>query len=74
MDNVTYYNPNDISGVLIIPHAVFSGIATIIVGLRWYTSHVVARLPWTSDEYVCIAALVSLFYILVMATPAADSS
>ncbi|KAB5533422.1 hypothetical protein GE09DRAFT_1227440 [Coniochaeta sp. 2T2.1] len=57
MDNVTYYNPNDISGVLIIPHAVFSGIATIFVGLRWYTARVVARSPWTLDEYVCIVAL-----------------
>ncbi|KAL2024933.1 hypothetical protein VTK56DRAFT_3632 [Thermocarpiscus australiensis] len=64
MDNVTYYNPNDISGALIIPHAVFSGIATIFVGLRWYTARVVARLPWTFDEYVCIVALIANYTML----------
>lgn len=59
MEDVTYYNPHNIGGALVVPHAVFSGIATIFVGLRCYTARVVTRTPWTFDEYVCIAALVS---------------
>ena len=45
IEGVTYYNPKDISSVLVAPHAVFSGIATIVVGLRFYATRIVTWSP-----------------------------
>lgn len=58
MDNVTYYSEKNIICLLLVPHAIFSVIATVFVGLRIYTGRRVTKTPWQMDEYISIAALV----------------
>ncbi|KAF6811744.1 integral membrane protein [Colletotrichum plurivorum] len=57
MDGVTYSSDRNIASVLIVPHAVFSIIATVLVGLRTYTARTVAKTPPTFDEHVAVVAL-----------------
>lgn len=58
MSDVTYSSAENIARVLIVPHAVFSVLATVLVGMRLYVTRVVAKSPWTFDEHVAIVALV----------------
>lgn len=58
MDDVTYSSENSVASILIVPHAVFSVIATLLVGLRIYSARVVTKSPWMFDEHIAIAALV----------------
>ncbi|KAK7421725.1 hypothetical protein QQZ08_009813 [Neonectria magnoliae] len=65
MDDVTYFSNNSVSSVLMVPHAVFSAIATIFVGLRVYTARHVTKTKWSMDEYVSILALVTNHIMIV---------
>ncbi|KAJ4180988.1 hypothetical protein NW759_017211 [Fusarium solani] len=65
MANVTYYSSTNVSEILIAPHAVFSVLATILVGFRVYTSRVLAKSAWTIDEYICIVALFANHLMLI---------
>ena len=60
-NEVSYYSDEDISGILLWPHSVFSVVATLFVGLRLYTTRFVSNSKpgWTVDEIVCVAALVT---------------
>ncbi|KAM5342996.1 hypothetical protein ACJ41O_013962 [Fusarium nematophilum] len=65
MKDVTYYSNSNISGYLLAPHITFSLVATCLVGLRLYTSRVVAKTRWKLDEYVLIAALFANHVMLI---------
>ncbi|KAF4981218.1 hypothetical protein FZEAL_2948 [Fusarium zealandicum] len=65
MDNVTFYSSSNVSAILLAPHVVFSIIATVMVGMRLYTSRVVTKTPWNLDEQVCVAALVANHIMLI---------
>ncbi|KPM46040.1 hypothetical protein AK830_g433 [Neonectria ditissima] len=65
MDDVTYFSNESVSSILMVPHAVFSAIATIFVGLRLYTARQVTRTKWSMDEYVSIAALITNHIMIV---------
>ncbi|KAF5003021.1 hypothetical protein FDECE_10422 [Fusarium decemcellulare] len=65
MEDVTYYSSSNVSGILIAPHIVFSVVATVLVGLRLYTSRVVTKTPWTVDETICVVALVANHIMLI---------
>ncbi|KAK4220337.1 hypothetical protein QBC37DRAFT_468827 [Rhypophila decipiens] len=63
MDDVTYYNPNDISAILLAPHAAFTGIATFFLILRLYVVRGAGK-ALTFDEYVCTVALLANYMML----------
>ncbi|KAK1849621.1 integral membrane protein [Colletotrichum chrysophilum] len=65
MDDVTYSSENSVASILIVPHAVFSVIATLLVGLRIYSARVVTKSPWTFDEHIAIAALIANHIMLI---------
>ncbi|RKK17158.1 hypothetical protein BFJ66_g18013 [Fusarium oxysporum f. sp. cepae] len=65
MDDVTYFSNANVGSVLIIPHAIFSAIATLFVGLRLYTARYVTKNEWCTDEYVSIIALVANHIMLI---------
>ncbi|KAH0420199.1 hypothetical protein CcaCcLH18_14135 [Colletotrichum camelliae] len=65
MDNVTYSSESSVASILIVPHAVFSVIATLLVGLRIYSARVVTKSSWTFDEHVAIAALIANHIMLI---------
>ncbi|KXH42562.1 hypothetical protein CNYM01_11650 [Colletotrichum nymphaeae SA-01] len=65
MSDVTYSSAENISRVLIVPHAVFSVLATVLVGMRLYVTRIVAKSPWTFDEYVAIVALIANHIMLI---------
>ncbi|KAH6885934.1 hypothetical protein B0T10DRAFT_608354 [Thelonectria olida] len=65
MDDVTYFSNKNIAAIVLVPHAIFSVIATVFVGLRIYTSRKVTRVPWQTDEYVSIAALIANHIMIV---------
>ncbi|KAG8674064.1 hypothetical protein FPOAC2_00038 [Fusarium poae] len=57
MDGASYFSENDISGILIIPHAILSFVATVFVGLRVWTSRYITKTPATLDQWVSVVAL-----------------
>lgn len=61
-EDVTYYSEDNIAGILLIPHGIFSFLATLFVGLRLYTARASSksRARWSVDEIICVVALVSL--------------
>lgn len=61
-EDVTYYSEDNIAGILLIPHGIFSVFATFFVGLRLYTARALtkSRARWSVDEIICMVALVSL--------------
>ncbi|KAF4779143.1 hypothetical protein HER10_EVM0001358 [Colletotrichum scovillei] len=65
MSDVTYSSAENIARVLIVPHAVFSVLATVLVGMRLYVTRVVAKSPWTFDEHVAIVALIANHIMLI---------
>lgn len=65
MNDVTYTSDRNIASILIVPHAVFSVLATVLVGLRIYTARTVAKTPATFDEHVAVVALVRLPSLLL---------
>ncbi|RYC79260.1 hypothetical protein BFJ63_vAg17860 [Fusarium oxysporum f. sp. narcissi] len=65
MDDVTYFSNANVGSVLIIPHAIFSAIATLFVGLRLYTARYVTKNEWCTDEYGSIIALVANHIMLI---------
>ena len=60
-EDVTYYSDDNVAGILLIPHGIFSLIATVFVGLRLYTARCASgsKARWTVDEVICVVALVS---------------
>ncbi|KAF6842235.1 integral membrane protein [Colletotrichum musicola] len=65
MDDVTYSSDRNIASILIVPHAVFSVLATVLVGLRIYTARTVAKTPPTFDEHVAVVALIANHLMLI---------
>ncbi|KAF6803269.1 hypothetical protein CMUS01_15135 [Colletotrichum musicola] len=65
MDSVVYFSDSNISSSLIVPHTVFSVIATITVGLRLYVGRGDNRAPLTVDEGFCVTALISNHVLLI---------
>ncbi|KAF6811243.1 hypothetical protein CSOJ01_05801 [Colletotrichum sojae] len=65
MDSVSYFSDSNISSSLIVPHTVFSVIATITVGLRLYVGRGDNRAPLTTEEGFCITALISNHVLLI---------
>ncbi|KAF6809721.1 hypothetical protein CSOJ01_06776 [Colletotrichum sojae] len=65
MDDVTYSSERNIASILIVPHAVFSILATVLVGLRIYTVRTVAKTPPTFDERVAVVALIANHLMLI---------
>lgn len=60
MNDDTFFSNRNIAVVLLVPHSIFSIIATGFVGLRLYTTKVITnQSTWTVDVYLCILALVS---------------
>lgn len=59
-EDVTYYSDDNVAGILLIPHGIFSVIATCFVGLRLYVarSSSKSKARWDVDEIICLAALV----------------
>lgn len=57
MDDVTYYNPSDISAILLAPHAAFTAIATFFLILRLHVVRAAGK-AYSFDEYICVVALV----------------
>ncbi|SPJ78789.1 related to L-fucose permease [Fusarium torulosum] len=65
MDNASYFSETSIGGVLIIPHAVLSFVATVFVVLRMWTSRYITNTASSVDEWVSIAALVANHLFLI---------
>ncbi|KAF5599036.1 integral membrane protein [Fusarium pseudoanthophilum] len=62
---VNYRSDANLSNILIVPHATFSVVATILVGLRLYTARHITKTKWCISEYVSIAALVANHILLI---------
>lgn len=60
MDSVAYFSGSNISSSLIVPHTVFSVIATITVGLRLYVGRGDNRASLAVEEGFCVTALVGI--------------
>ncbi|KAK1455982.1 hypothetical protein CCUS01_10342 [Colletotrichum cuscutae] len=65
MSDVIYSFAENIARVLIVPYAVFSVLVTVLVGMRFYVTRVVAKSPWTFDEYVAIVVLIANHIMLI---------
>ncbi|KAG8355333.1 hypothetical protein FVEN_g6711 [Fusarium venenatum] len=57
MDDASYFSESNISPIIIIPHVILSFIATVLVGLRIYTSRYITKTSTTLDEWITIVAL-----------------